>query len=127
MSPEQIKLKKLEEARTALTSADILFDYDRASLSETAKTVLANKAEYLVKNPDIQIKIEGHCDERGSNEYNLGLGERRAAAARKYLITFGVSSSMIETITYGEENPVCTEHYESCWRQNRRAKFVVID
>ena len=124
-SPEELRMMKLEEARGALSSESIYFDYDRAILSEDARGILAEKAGYMINNPDIQVTIEGHCDERGSNEYNLALGERRAAAARKYLVNFGVSEASIETITFGEERPVCRDSNESCWKLNRRAAFVV--
>ncbi len=125
-SPEEIRLEKLNEAREFLKD-NIYFDYDRAYLSDEAKASLAKKAEYLINNSDIRITIEGHCDERGSNEYNLGLGERRAAAAKKYLVTYGVGESLVDIITFGEEKPVCFEHNDSCWGQNRRAFFVVHD
>lgn len=122
---EELRLIKLEEARGILSSESVYFDYDKAVLTEEARSVLAEKAAYMIKNPDIQVTIEGHCDERGSNEYNLALGERRAAAARKYLEDFGVSSTNVDTVTYGEERPVCRESQESCWKLNRRAAFVV--
>jgi len=124
-SPEEMRMMKLEEARGALGSESVYFDYDKAALSDDAREILAEKAAYMINNPDIQVTIEGHCDERGSNEYNLALGERRAAAARKYLVNFGVNEASIETVTYGEERPVCRESRESCWKLNRRAAFVV--
>ncbi len=126
MSPEEIRMMKIKEAEEELSEIDVYFDFDQATLSDMAKDKLAQKAEYLVQNPDISVVIEGHCDERGSNEYNLGLGERRAAAAKKYLVTYGVSDESIETVTYGEEKPVCFESNEDCWSRNRRAHFVVM-
>jgi len=126
-SVEELRLIKLEEARSALSNESIYFDYDRSILSDESRSILAEKAAYMIKNPDIQVTIEGHCDERGSNEYNLALGERRASVAKKYLVNFGVSESSIDTVTYGEERPVCRESKESCWRLNRRAAFVVND
>ncbi|MBN1296334.1 peptidoglycan-associated lipoprotein Pal [bacterium] len=124
-SPEEMRLMKLEEARGMLSNESIYFDYDQAMLTEDARSILAEKAGYMINNPDIQVVIEGHCDERGSNEYNLALGERRAAAARKYLVNFGVNTTNIDTVTFGEERPVCRESGESCWKLNRRAAFVV--
>jgi peptidoglycan-associated lipoprotein len=126
-SPEEIRMLKLTEARSFLSETDIYFDFDKAMLTDAAKTALAKKAEYLVSNSDIKVTIEGHCDERGANEYNLGLGESRASAAKKYLVAFGVLGDNISTVTFGEEKPVCFESNESCWSQNRRAHFEVID
>jgi peptidoglycan-associated lipoprotein len=103
----------------------VYFDYNQAVLTDQAKATLSKKAEYLVKNPNIKVTIEGHCDERGSNEYNLALGERRASAVTKYFATFGVPKDQMKTITYGKEKPVCFEHNESCWTKNRRASIVV--
>ncbi len=125
LTEDELRLIKLGEAQEILGSQDIYFAYDQSTLDEKAKSVLAKKAEYLVRNTDIQVTVEGHCDERGSNEYNLALGERRAASVKKYLVTYGVKESMINTITFGEEKPVCTDHAESCWSKNRRAAFNV--
>lgn len=124
---DELRLIKLEEAREALTGDVIYFDYDKSVLTESARSILADKASYLVRNIDIYVTIEGHCDERGSNEYNLALGERRASAVKQYLVNFGVPTQNITTLTYGEERPVCRESNESCWRRNRRAVFVVND
>lgn len=124
-SPEEIRMLKLEDARSQLSDVDVYFDFDKATLREDAKSILAQKAEYLVRNSNITITIEGHCDERGSNEYNLGLGERRAASVKKYLVAYGVDEMNISTVTFGEEKPVCYESNETCWSQNRRAHFIV--
>lgn len=124
---DELRLIKLEEARKVLTSETVYFDYDKSVLTDSARSILAEKASYLVRNTDILVTIEGHCDERGSNEYNLALGERRAASVKQYLVDFGVPSQNIDTITYGEERPVCSQSNESCWRLNRRAAFVVND
>ena len=75
--------------------------------------------------PQVRISLEGHCDERGSTEYNLGLGQRRAEAAKNFLISLGITGDRIETISWGKERPFCTEHDENCWQQNRRAHFVM--
>ncbi len=106
-------------------SADVYFAYDEASLSDEARDKLARNADLLRGQPQFTLTIEGHCDERGTNEYNLALGERRANATRDYLASLGVAGDRMRTISYGEERPVCTESDESCWRQNRRAHMVV--
>ncbi|HYA28430.1 MAG TPA: OmpA family protein, partial [Acidobacteriota bacterium] len=82
-------------------------------------------ADWLKGNPAARVEIEGHCDERGTNEYNLALGAKRAQAARDYLANLGVNSNRLSTISYGEEIPVCKESNEACWKQNRRARFVI--
>ncbi len=105
---------------------DIYFDFDKYDVQEDAKVVLKNIASWLLKNNSAKIMVEGHCDERGTNEYNLALGDRRARAARDYLVALGIGSNRVETISYGEEKPVCTEKTEECWAKNRRAHFVVL-
>ncbi len=106
---------------------DVLFDFDRYDIRDDAKPVLKELAATLLNNRNIKIIIEGHADNRGTNEYNFGLGDRRANSVREYLIVFGISSGRIETISYGEERPVCNEQTEECWAKNRRAHFVLID
>ncbi|MFZ6017446.1 MAG: peptidoglycan-associated lipoprotein Pal [Nitrospirota bacterium] len=105
---------------------DIHFDFDRYEIRPDAKPALQTTASWLLKNTSAKILIEGHCDERGTNEYNLALGDRRAKATRDYLTALGVTSGRIEMISYGEEKPLCTEHNEACWWKNRRAHFVVL-
>ena len=104
---------------------DVFFDYDQAELRSDARDRLARNAQFLNEHPEFVVTIEGHADERGTNEYNLALGERRASAARDYLTTLGVSGSRIRTLTYGEERPFCGAADESCWSQNRRAHFTI--
>lgn len=106
--------------------ADIHFDYDKYGIKDEAKPVLKSVADYLIKNGSERVLIEGHCDERGTTEYNLGLGDRRAKSTKDYLVSSGVPSSRIETISYGKERPLCSEHTEECWAKNRRAHFVVM-
>jgi peptidoglycan-associated lipoprotein len=106
-------------------SADVYFQYDESSLSDETRDKLAKDADLLKSQPQFSLTVEGHCDERGTNEYNLALGERRANAVRDYLGSLGVNPTRLRTISYGEERPVCTEHAESCWQQNRRAHLVV--
>lgn len=105
---------------------DIFFDTDKSDLRSEAREILAQNARWLTQHPTVKILIEGHCDERNTNEYNLALGWRRANAAKDYLVSLGVSADRISTISYGEERPFATCHDESCWWQNRRAHFVVI-
>jgi len=104
---------------------DIFFDYDRAELKPEARERLAKNAQWLTANPQFLLTLEGHCDERGTNEYNLALGDRRASAARDYLQSLGVANTRVKTISYGEERPFCDGHDESCWSQNRRAHFMI--
>jgi len=104
---------------------DVHFDFDKYDIrSEDAKILDAN-ASWLKSNQNQLVLIEGHCDERGTNEYNLALGERRAKSAMNYLVSQGVQASRITIISYGEERPQCTEHTEACWAKNRRAHFLV--
>ena len=103
---------------------DAYFDYDKADIRSDSREALAQTAEYLKANPSIRVTIEGHCDERGSTEYNLGLGDRRSAAVREYLVSLGVSADRMNTVSFGKEKPFCLEHNDTCWQQNRRGHFV---
>jgi peptidoglycan-associated lipoprotein len=104
---------------------EVYFDFDKYDIRpEDAKTLGAN-ATWLKSNGDNLVLIEGHCDERGTNEYNLALGERRAKATMNYLVSQGIQANRITIISYGEERPVCTEKTEACWAKNRRANFLV--
>jgi peptidoglycan-associated lipoprotein len=105
---------------------DIHFDFDKYDIRPDAKPILQSVSDWLIKNKSSRLLIEGHCDERGTNEYNLALGDRRAKAARDYLVAVGVVSSRLDIISYGEEKPLCTEKTEECWQKNRRAHFVVL-
>lgn len=125
-------LKALQEGKLPITPAssplkDVFFDFDRYDLSADARGVLRANADWLKSNPAARVDIEGHCDERGTNDYNLALGAKRAAAAREYLASLGIAADRLSTTSYGEEIPVCQERSESCWRQNRRARFVIIE
>jgi peptidoglycan-associated lipoprotein len=104
---------------------DVFFDYDTYSLRGDAEATVAKDATFLVKNPDIKVVIGGYCDERGSNEYNLALGQNRADAAKNALITAGVAANRIRVISYGKEKPFCSESTEECWQQNRRDGFTI--
>ncbi len=103
---------------------DAYFDFNKADVRGDARTALAKTAEFLRSYPQVRVTIEGHCDERGSTEYNIGLGERRAQAAINYLISLGIGANCMDTVSWGKERPFCTEHTEECWLQNRRAHFV---
>lgn len=116
----------LQQQISAFESEKIYFDYDRAELKPDAQATLEKKARFLEDNPSYSVTIEGHCDERGTNEYNLALGERRADAAKKYLSSLGISTGRITTVSYGEEKPVSTGHDESSWSKNRRDEFKLV-
>jgi peptidoglycan-associated lipoprotein len=103
---------------------DAYFDYDKADIRPDARAALSTTADFLKKYPSIKVTIEGHCDERGSTEYNLGLGDRRAKAVQQYIVSLGVSADRINIVSFGKEKPFCTEHNEACWQQNRRGHFV---
>jgi peptidoglycan-associated lipoprotein len=112
---------EISEPKTALN--DAFFDFDEAALRQDAKTALENNARYLEKNGKSRAVIEGHCDERGSVEYNLALGERRAKAAKDFLVSYGIAAGRLTTISYGKERPFDNGHGEDSWSKNRRAHF----
>jgi|SRR6185295_894869 len=114
-----------DELRRRGFSPDIYFDYDESTLTDDNRDKLSRNADLLKSNPQFAVTIEGHCDERGTNEYNLALGDRRANAVRDYLGSLGVAGDRLRTISFGEERPVCTTSEESCWSQNRRAHMVI--
>jgi peptidoglycan-associated lipoprotein len=104
---------------------DINFDFDSYDLNDAARRILQENADWLGEHQESRLELEGHCDSRGTVEYNLALGAKRAAAAKTYLVSLGVAAGRITTISYGEELPLCTDNTESCWQRNRRAHFVV--
>ena len=104
---------------------DIYFDFDQSAIRDDSRTPLNGNVEWFRKNPAAKVAIEGHCDERGSSEYNLALGERRARATRDYLVAAGVAANRISTISFGKERPFTLGHDESAWKWNRRAHFVL--
>ncbi|MDW7645186.1 MAG: peptidoglycan-associated lipoprotein Pal [Desulfuromonadales bacterium] len=104
----------------------VFFEFDQYTLSEQSREVLANNAQYLKNNPGVKVVIEGHCDERGSDEYNLALGERRAAAAKNYVVSLGVAEDRMTIISYGEEIPLDPSTSEEAWAKNRRAEFKAV-
>lgn len=104
---------------------DVLFDFDKSDIRPDARDILKANADWIKANAKSKIQIEGHCDERGTNEYNLALGERRANAVKKYLVSLGVEADGLYTISYGEELPIDPGHGEDAWSKNRRAHFLV--
>jgi peptidoglycan-associated lipoprotein len=112
-------------SRDMFLSDYVHFAFDKYNLDNKAQSVLRNKARFLEDNPDIYITIEGHCDDRGTNEYNLALGDRRAESTRSFLLDMGIEAYRISTVSYGEERPLCDERDEDCWSENRRAAFII--
>jgi peptidoglycan-associated lipoprotein len=127
---DRSSLSQLQEGKSGSDGTgplkDIYFDFDSHSLSSDAREILRANANWLKSNPAAKAEIEGHSDERGTNEYNLALGAKRAQTAKDFLSTLGVGADRLSTISYGEEIPTCKEASESCWQRNRRARFVVL-
>ncbi len=128
------KLRKEAEAKEAKARKDfeaqmsvmIHFDFDKSDLKPEALDILSQKADLLRQRPTVKIRIEGNCDERGTEEYNLALGERRATAAKKYLVDAGIDEGHISTISYGKERPLDPAHTPEAWEKNRRAEFKIV-
>ncbi len=114
-----------EQARNQFLREHVYFEFDSATLSPVAQDVLRQKAEFMRDNPTVGVTVEGHCDERGTNEYNLALGERRAESVKSYMVDLGIASNRMTAISYGEERPVDTGHTEEAWAKNRRAQFGI--
>lgn len=121
-----IRAQRLADEVRMFESENIYFDFDKSDLLHESRVVLKKKADWLRENPAYSIRIEGHCDERGTNEYNLALGERRAHSAKKFLVTLGISGDRIGTLSYGEERPDDPGHSEEAWAKNRRDEFKLI-
>jgi peptidoglycan-associated lipoprotein len=124
---ELFRRKSLSELNAERPLSDPFFDYDQITLREDARQVIQRDAEWLSKWPQTMVRIDGHCDERGSAEYNLALGSRRAAAVQEYLTSLGVRPDRIQTRSLGTEAPFCRESGESCWSQNRRGHFEITE
>jgi peptidoglycan-associated lipoprotein len=120
---EEIRAEQVASAAAGLR--DVFFAYDSFAISEEGRQAVARNAEWIKSNPGAQLKVEGHCDERGTSAYNLVLGEKRAKSVRNYLVELGVSAKQLSVVSYGKERPACTEHAESCYSQNRRGHVVV--
>jgi peptidoglycan-associated lipoprotein len=129
-APPSSSLDALQRGESTATPAssplkEVYFDFDRYDLRADSREILKANSAWLKANPAAQIQIEGHCDERGTTEYNVALGSRRAESVKDYLVTLGTSADRLSTISYGEEVPVCREQTEECWQNNRRVRFVV--
>ena len=112
-------------ARNMFLSEDIYFEFDKSLLDSMSQDILSRKADWMRDNPDVVVSVEGHCDERGTNEYNLALGEKRAESAKSFLVDLGIEAYRLSTVSYGEERPVDTGHNEEAWAKNRRAHFII--
>jgi len=128
LSEEEIFMRKsLEQINKEQPLAMIHFDYDKYFIREDAKPILETEAAWLKKFATVKVLIEGHCDERGTEEYNLALGERRAKSTFDYLSSLGISPERMKTISYGKSQPLAVGHDETSWQQNRRAQFTIIE
>jgi peptidoglycan-associated lipoprotein len=125
VDPSSSAGRQMDEFRAEAALSDVFFAYDSWAISEEGRQVLSRNAEWMKSNPSVLVKVEGHCDERGTAAYNLVLGEKRAKAARNYLVELGVSANRLSVVSYGKERPSCNEHTESCYQQNRRGHLVV--
>jgi peptidoglycan-associated lipoprotein len=123
---DQQQEERLQEEVRLFESEPIYFDFNETVLKSAARTILTKKAAWLRLNPQFSVRIEGYCDERGTSEYNLALGERRADAAKKFLIALGISGKRLSTISFGEERPADPRHTEEAWAKNRRDEFMLI-
>ncbi|MGE0592936.1 MAG: peptidoglycan-associated lipoprotein Pal [Vicinamibacterales bacterium] len=121
---ELFQQKTLDQLNAERPLSDVFFDYDMSTLRDDARATLERNANYLRRWPTTRVTIEGHADSRGTNEYNLALGERRAVTVRDYLVGLGIAADRMLAISKGEETPVCMEDNESCWSQNRRGHFI---
>jgi peptidoglycan-associated lipoprotein len=126
------KAAEEEKAREASAKSEaglqpIYFDFDKSFVRDDAKAVMKANADYLKANPQVKVRIEGNCDERGTIEYNQALGQRRATSAKKYLTDMGISAKRISLISYGKEKPLCNQSTEDCWQKNRRDDFVAAE
>lgn len=131
MDPSGSDGRQLDEIRAEQAASaaaglrDVLFGYDSWTISEDGRQALSRDAEWMKSNPNAQVKVEGHCDERGTAAYNLVLGEKRARAVRNYLVELGVGANRLSVVSYGKERPFCNEHAESCYQQNRRGHLAL--
>ena len=122
---EEVAAEPVAKISDVVMQEDIYFEFDKSTLTPAAQDNLLRKAEWLRENPDATVTIEGHCDDRGTNEYNLALGDRRAESAKAFLADLGIDASRLASISYGEERPVDPRSNEEAWAKNRRAHFVV--
>ena len=125
LKEEALTLDKIEDDKTIFENEDIYFEFDSVQLTPEAQEILTKKGKWLRDNPTATVTIEGHCDNRGTNEYNLALGEGRAQSAKTFLMDLGIEDSKLNTISYGEERPLDPRQTENAWARNRRAHFVI--
>jgi len=129
VEPDPLDSSDLREVNTEAArqgfAPDVYFDFDKSDLRPEAREALSGNARWLRQHSEFVVTLEGHCDERGTNEYTLALGERRANTAKDYLVSLNTEASRLRTISYGEERPVCTQSDESCWQRNRRVHMVI--
>ncbi len=125
LEEQKIREQAAAKEKNRFLNENVHFAYDSSVLSADAKRILQDKSDYLTKHPNLSIIVQGHCDERGTTEYNLGLGERRAVTVKNYLKDLGISSSRISTVSYGEEDPLDPANTPEAWAKNRRAQFVI--
>jgi peptidoglycan-associated lipoprotein len=121
----RLRAMSAEDIEKSGLLAEVHFDFDKADVREADRATLAKNADALKRFDFLRVTVEGHCDERGTVEYNLALGERRSRAAYDYLVSLGVPADRLKTVSYGKEVPVCTQSNEECWQRNRRAHFTV--
>jgi peptidoglycan-associated lipoprotein len=117
--------KSLAQLNAEKNLGEVYFDYDESTIRDDARPILQRNTDYMKRWPSIQVTVEGHCDSRGSAEYNLALGTRRATAVKDYLVSLGISANRMTVVTKGKEEPVCSEETEGCWQQNRRGHFII--
>lgn len=122
---EEMQAERMKIERETFENEDVHFEFDSIRLTPQAQEILTKKAEWLKANPNATVTIEGHCDERGTNEYNLALGDGRALSAKKYLLDLGIEPTRLKTVSYGEERPIDPTSTEEAWAKNRRAHFVI--
>ena len=122
---ELFRSKTLDQLNAEKPLADAMFAYDSTELNDTARTALQKNMEWMKRWPTTKVMVEGHADNRGTNEYNLALGERRASAVRDYIVSLGLTADRITIVSKGEEQPFCSEETEACWQQNRRGHFLI--
>ena len=122
---ELFRSKTLDQLNAEKPLTDVFFAFDSTDLNDAARTALQKNVEWMKRWPTTKVMVEGHADSRGTNEYNLALGERRAAAVRDYLVSLGLPTDRITIVSKGEEQPFCSEENEACWQQNRRGHFII--
>jgi peptidoglycan-associated lipoprotein len=126
LTEEEIFARKtLDELNKERPLGDVFFDLDQATLKDEGRATLTKNAEWLRRWSSTRVSVEGHCDSRGTNEYNLALGEKRANAVKEYLVSLGIAADRMLVVSKGEESPVCTEENEGCWSRNRRGAFLI--